>query len=181
MSGIIHGHILSLTNGGKLPLALLPTCDTGSFAGSYACRSEAWLRAPNGGGMAAVGTATIGTHTRYNNCYYLGVWDGLLNCGDHRIGVAHTLGKLELYNNYYLAEPDAAEIWAVWNNLMGDPATAIWTRRTGRSWTSPSHAEQLAVGANAVRVPVRPADSPVAGALVCLYRRGPPGFPGSPA
>jgi hypothetical protein len=169
MSGITTAHIEALSNGGRLPVAILPTCDTGSFDGSITCESEAWLRA-SGGAIAAVGTATTGTHTRYNNCYYEGIWDGLLNAGEPRVGAAHTLGKLELFTNYYLAEPDEAEIWAVWNNIMGDPATSIWLG-VPRSLTV-SHAALVSVATGAVAFTVTSSGEPVAGARVCLFRAG---------
>ncbi len=170
MSGISTGLINALENGARLPVAILPTCDTGSFAGSTVCRSEAFLRAPNGGAVAAIATATLGTHTRYNNCYYVGAWNGLLNHDNPHIGAAHTSGKLELYTNYYLAEPDNAEIWAVWNNLMGDPATAIWLS-VPRVLTV-EHPAQVSVATGAVTVAVLDSSTPVAGARVCLFRDG---------
>jgi len=165
-SGISNGTVGSLTNGGRLALAILPTCGSGSFADQTA-RSEAWLRAPNGGAVAAIGTATTGTHTRYNNCYYLGTWDGVLNRGDARIGVAHTLGKVAVYNGYYLAEPHEAEIWAVWNNVMGDGATRIWVGvPTG---LDVAHAATLATAGQAFPVSVTSDGQPVAGAVVTLF------------
>jgi len=165
MSGINNGYINGLTNYGRLPVAILPTCATGSFKSDTECRSEAWLRAPTGGAVAAVGTATIGTHTRYNNCYYHGMWDGLLNAGDSRVGPAHSLGKVELYTNYQVAEPNTVEIWSVWNNIMGDPATRMWTGVPSR--LTISHPAQLSVGAQAVPVQVTAVGQPVEGALVC--------------
>ncbi len=167
-SGIGNGHVMALGNGGKLAMALLPTCDSGSFASATACRSEAWLRAPNGGAVAAIGTATTGTHTRYNNCYYLGTWDGLLNSGDYRIGVAHTLGKMELYSGYFLAEPAHAEIWAVWNNVMGDPATEMWT---GVPKTlEVAYPTQISLGGQAITISVTDEGVPAAGVRVCLFQ-----------
>ena len=168
MSGITPGHINALANGDRLPVAILPTCETGTFEGGFTCHTEAFLRAPNGGAIAAVGTATGGTHTRYNNCFYHGIWDGLLNANDHRIGAAHTLGKIELYNNYYLAEPETAEIWAVWNNIMGDAATPIW-QDVPRILTV-DHLAQVSVGSGAVEIRVESDSVPVEGALVCLHR-----------
>jgi len=168
-SGISNGHVSSLSNGGKLPVALLPTCDSGSFVSSTTCRSEAWLRASNGGAVAAVGTATIGTHTRYNNCYFLGTWDYLLNGSDHRVGVAHTSGKLALYNGYFLAEPSRAEIWAVWNNLMGDGATDMWTGVP--STLSVVHPSSVSSGGQSFTINVESGGSPVAQAQVGLYRQ----------
>lgn len=170
MSGIQSGHIEALSNGGRLPVAILPTCETGTFAEPTTCNSEAFLRAANGGAIAAIGTATGGTHTRYNNCYYQGVWDGLLNAPDPRIGVAHTLGKLELYSNYFAAEPIVVESWSVWNNIMGDPASAIW--QSVPRVLEVTHDAQLAVGSGAVVCAVTSGSQPVADALVCLHRAG---------
>ena len=167
-SSVDNAVVGSLPNGGRLPIAILPTCDSGSFGAVPTTRSEAWLRAAGGGAVAAIGTATIGTHTRYNNCYYVGTWDALLNSGDHRIGAAHTGGKLALYAGYFLAEPASAEIWAVWNNVMGDGATELWTGvpRT----LDVTHAAQLSLGAQALTVDVTCQGAPVADARVCLYQ-----------
>ncbi|MBK8166997.1 MAG: hypothetical protein IPK64_13740 [bacterium] len=170
MSGIQPGHIESLTNGGRLPVAILPTCETGSFRGADTCHSEAFLRAPAGGAIAAIATATSGTHTRYNNCFYTGVWDGLLNGQDPRIGVAHTLGKLEIYLNYFPGEPEAAEIWAVWNNIMGDPASPIWLDVP--RVLEVDHVATAAVGATSLAFSVASQGQPVGDALVCVSRDG---------
>lgn len=126
MSGFTAGHASVLTNGGMLPFAIFPTCDTGSFLSNTTCRSEAFLRNRGGGAIGAIGTATPGTDTRHNNCYYLGVFEGLINTPEHRQGAALSRGKLELYLHYALTEPDVVEIWSTWNTLMGDPATDIW-------------------------------------------------------
>ena len=170
MSGIGSGNISTLTNGGRLPVALLPTCDSGSFSSSSEARSEAWLRASAGGGIAAVGTATTGTHTRYNNAYFMGAWDGLLHGSDHRVGAGHTAGKVGLYTNYFVGEPDRAEIWAVWNNLMGDPATDMWIGvPRALDVTAPA---TLASGAGTIAVTVMSGPVPVSGALVCAADAG---------
>ncbi len=167
-SGITNGHVMALSNGGKIPMALLPTCGSGNFATEPTSRSEAWLRAPNGGAVAAIGTSTSGTHTRYNNCYYVGAWDGLLNGGDYRIGAGHTLGKVALYNGYFLAEPDVSEIWAVWNNIMGDPATEMWTGvPMNLDVDYPAH---ISLGAHAISISVQHTGHPMSGARVSLYR-----------
>ena len=169
MSGITQSRIGTLDNEGMLPVAILPTCDTGTITQGE-CRSESWMRASNGGGIAAVGTATIGTHTRYNNCYYHGIWNGLLYNDDHRIGVAHTLGKVELYNNYEVQEPWTVEIWCVWNTLLGDPATDMWTGVP--SALTVDHPASLSPGATAIPVGVTSYGSPVAGLVVCVHQDG---------
>ncbi len=169
MSGLDSPYIATLYNGQKLPFALILTCDTGSFWDDETCRSEAFLRAPNGGGVASVGTATIGTHTRYNNCMFQGIAEGVLNSGDTRVGPGLTRGKLHMYRNYIDSEPDRVEIWSTWNNLMGDPATAIWTAEP--AVLTVDYPTELSVGANALPVTVTSGGLPVEGARVALYMK----------
>ncbi len=170
MSGMTYSHIQSTSNGRQLPFAVILTCDTGSFATDVTCRSEAFLRAANGGGMAAIGTATTGTHTRYNNCMFLGITHGVLNTGEHRVGPALTRGKLNLYTNYIANEPQQAQIWSHWNSLMGDPATEMWTGVP--QVLAVTHPAQLNAQANAVPVTVTRGGQPLAGALVAVYQSG---------
>jgi len=104
MSGFDTDDIYDLQNGRKMPFAMISTCGTGSFAYGT-CRSEAFMRAglppstPTGG-IASIGTATTGTHTRYNNCMTYGVWRGVYWDELPYFGAALTRGKLEIYANY---------------------------------------------------------------------------------
>ena len=172
MSGMGSSHIMNLTNGGELGFAVMITCDTGSFASDSNCRSEAFLRAANGGGVASIGTATTGTHTRYNNCVFTAVIDHAYNSSDFRVGPALSGGKLAMYNNYNISEPSRVDIWSVWNNLMGDPATEIWTAYPDDLVLD--YPNQIPMGANAVDVAVidHGTGLPVANALVTLYKSG---------
>ncbi|MDM7916977.1 MAG: C25 family cysteine peptidase, partial [Candidatus Eisenbacteria bacterium] len=130
MSGWGVGNTLGLVNAGKLPFCVVITCDTGSFQYGYS-RSEAFLRVGTPedprGGIGCVGTATTGTHTRYNNCYTYGIFDGLLYRQAWEMGAAHTWGKLNLWRNYADTEYGAVVRFSYWNNLMGDPAGEVWT------------------------------------------------------
>lgn len=172
MSGLTTGHIALLSNGGKLPFVVTLTCDTGSFWTDTTCQSEAFLRAPNGGGIAAIGTATTGTHTRYNDCMFQGIIDHVLLTGDPRLGPALSRGKLHMYANYWTAEPDPVRIWSVWNNLMGDPATPLWTAVPRQlAVTAPG---TLGTNANALPVKVLAGGAPVEGAVVAVRGSGDP-------
>ncbi len=170
MSGLHEGFISAMNNGQKLPFALILTCDTGSFESDANCRSEAFFRASNGGAVAAIGTATIGTHTRYNNCMFQGVAEGILNRDDPRAGPALTLGKLNLFENYYDVEPNKVSIWSTWNSLIGDPATAIWTAVP--TTLTVDYPSDIAVGANSLPVTITAGGFPQAGALVTVFRAG---------
>jgi len=169
MSGLTTGYIESLSNGQKLPYAVILTCDTGSFWSDDSCRSEAFLRAPNGGGIASVGTATTGTHTRYNNCMFQGLLEGVLNSGDQRTGPSLTRGKLNMYQNYNQVQPNQVEVWSTWNNLMGDPATMIYTGIPQQ--LTVDYPASVSIGTNALPVTVTSGGQPVVGARVVVYRK----------
>lgn len=173
MSGWSNTQTYQMTNGWKLPFVVTVTCDTGSFASGTSI-SEGFLRAWNSGadvprgGVGCIGTATIGTHTRYNNCIVYGIYQGLLYENQHTMGAALTRGKLEAYLNYGAWQPDWAEITAHWNNLMGGSAVPIWT-----DVPTPlvvSHPLSIPLGTNAVTVSVQDGINPVAGAKVCLWK-----------
>jgi hypothetical protein len=169
-SNFTTGYINASTNGEKLPFCVVLTCDTGSFQDDGECRSEAFLRHAGGGGIGAVGLATLGTHTRYNNCLYQGIVEGAFNLGDYHLGTALTRGKLEMYNNYQGTEPVRVETWSVWGNLMGDPATEMWTGMPKDLFVDfPS---SIPTGTTSLPVTVTGSGAiPLAGARVSLYKR----------
>lgn len=172
MSGFGTSNINALSNGWKLPFCVIPTCDTGTFY-SGTSRSEAFLRAGNSttpkGGIGAIGTATIGTHTRFNNCITYGILYGVLYEGDYAIGAALTRGKYELYLNYQARDPNHVLVWSYWNSLMGDPAVECWTGYPAAiTVTAPA---TVPVGTNAITVQVQEdGGAPCAGADVCLWK-----------
>ncbi|HRX52136.1 MAG TPA: C25 family cysteine peptidase [Candidatus Krumholzibacteria bacterium] len=170
MSGFTSSYIDNTTNGGKLPFAIFPTCDSGSWASTVHARNEAFLRNANGGGIGAIGLATIGTHTRYNNCLYNGIGETVINGDDHRLGVAQAGGKLEMYRNYQAFEPDRVEIWSVWSSLIGDPATDVWLDEPKA--LTVDHPAALPVGAASIPVTVTSGGTPLAGVLVAVVKDG---------
>lgn len=175
MSSITAGTISGLQNGPKMPFAVNLTCDTGSFA-SGTSRSEAWLRAGSTstmmptGGIGSIGTATIYTHTRYNNCTTYGIWRGIFWEDLFEIGAGLSRGKYELFINYSVRDYNNCSNFIHWNNLMGDPAAEVWT---GVPQTmSVSHPSSIALGANGVSVQVTAGIAPCEGAYVCLWKDG---------
>ena len=103
VSGFGNGNINSLSNGFKLPVATVITCGTGSFASGTSI-SEAFVRAGTPtqpkGAVASVGTATLGTHTMFNNAVAMGFYFGIFTDGMETAGSALVRGKLNLYLNY---------------------------------------------------------------------------------
>lgn len=130
MSGWFEGTAGSTNNDMMLPFAVISTCATGDFAGEGNSRSESFIRAGTvsnpRGGIGAVGTATISTHTCFNNCYSMGVAYGLYADKLGTMGASHTRGKTALWLNYPQNPNDASTKFSYWNNLMGDPSIAIW-------------------------------------------------------
>ncbi len=174
MSGLETDDVFDLENGRKMPYAVNLTCQTGTFE-SGTCMTEAWIRAglppdiPTGG-IASVGTATGGTHTRYNNCVTYGIWQGVFEEGLFEFGPSLTRGKYELYLNYSVQDMENVRIFSHWNNLMGDPAGELWTA-VPRAMAV-EHPPEIARGANAVAVTVTAGGEACEGAYVCLWKEG---------
>ncbi|MFH1681574.1 MAG: C25 family cysteine peptidase [Candidatus Eisenbacteria bacterium] len=174
MSQWSNANTYALSNGWKLPFVVILTCDTGSFA-SGTSRSEGFLRAGSlgtpivmKGGIGALGMATLGTHTRYNNCLYYGIFYGMLREDLYTMGAAADRGRLEMYLNYNSVQPNTAHWYCHWMNLMGDPAVDIWTGVPAT--INAAHPSSIAIGANSIVVTVTEGGSPVEDALVCAWK-----------
>ncbi len=130
VSGFGSSEIEGANNGWKLPYATIITCGTGSFADDNASLSEYFFRAGTvstpKGGIAAIGTATIGTHTAFNNAVDMGVYWGLFQRGSETAGEGLHYGKLHLYLTYPSNPNNRVSIFTHWNNLMGDAPTHLW-------------------------------------------------------
>ncbi|MFH1279913.1 MAG: C25 family cysteine peptidase [Candidatus Eisenbacteria bacterium] len=178
MSGWSNGYVSAINNGWKLPYCVIITCDTGSFA-SGTSRAEGFLRggaivadsipsAVPEGGIGAIGMATLGTHTRYNNCMFYGIFHGLIQENLHTMGASASRGKVEMALNYGSNEPNAVTIWAHWANLMGDPVIDVWTAVPGP--ITVTHRASVAIAENSMIVTVEDITLPIEGALVCLWK-----------
>ncbi|RPJ43508.1 MAG: hypothetical protein EHM19_08580, partial [Candidatus Latescibacterota bacterium] len=178
MSGWSNGYTAVLTNGWRLPFCVILTCDTGSFAGGTS-RAEGFLRAGTlatnppsitmRGGIGAIGMATIGTHTGYNNSLYYGTWHGFFREGLHTMGAAQSRGKLEMYLNYYGTVPNTVHWFTHWNNLMGDPTVDIYTGIPAT--LTVDYPATGPIGANSILVSVTESGgAAVEEALVCVWK-----------
>jgi hypothetical protein len=130
MSGWDNTDINALTNGFMLPFATILTCSTGGFSGNN-CRSEYFVKAGSAtnpkGAIGAVGTATSGTHTCFNNSVTLGMFHGIFRDHIYSMGGSLNRGKLNLYMCYPQNPGNAVNIFSHWNSLMGDPGLELFT------------------------------------------------------
>ncbi|MFQ6610153.1 MAG: C25 family cysteine peptidase, partial [Fidelibacterota bacterium] len=172
-SGFNSSNINNANNGFKLPFTTVITCGTGSFSSESVALSEKFMVAGTmsnpKGGIAAIGTATLGTHTLFNNIFDMGIYQGLFPGGCETAGEALVSGKFYLYENYPSNPNNYVSIFTHWNNLMGDPATHLWTD-TPKDFVV-THPETLNWGENLISVTVETADGvPVENARITLLK-----------
>jgi hypothetical protein len=172
VSGFDSGDINSLNNGFKLTVATVITCGTGSFASGTAL-SESFIRAGTPaqpkGAVAAVGTATLGTHTMFNNIVDMGFYYGIFTGGLETVGAALVSGKLYLYLTYPTNPNNYVNIFSHWNNLMGDPALRIWTAVPQQ--LTVTHPAAVSNGTNFVDIHITNAfGNPVQDAMVTILK-----------
>lgn len=163
------------TIGGALPLVYTMTCGTGNYNSGGQGLSEQWLMPPTQtptsprGAIGCVGLLGSGTHVPYNNIVDAGAMYGIYALDIHEMGIINIAGKLELYKNYQNFVPSAVTNFCYWANLMGDPATKIWTKNLFT--TNVAHAATISRGTNNVSITVtNPLAQNVEGALVCLLK-----------
>ena len=173
VSGFDSYDVNSLTNGFKLPIMTILTCGTGSF-GNGTALSEYCLRAGNAsnpkGAVAAIGTATLGTHTMFNNCVSVGFYAGVFVDGIETAGAALMRGKIQLYLTYPTNPNHYVEIFSHWNTLMGDSPLQMWTAMPQRmTVTAPP---MISIGTNTLNVQITHllGGTPVEGAKVTIRK-----------
>ncbi|MFO7895611.1 MAG: C25 family cysteine peptidase [Candidatus Cloacimonadales bacterium] len=158
MSSFYVDNINDLNNGPQLPFAAILTCGTGSFA-SGTSRSEAFLRAGSPtipkGAIGSVGTATMGTHTTFNNCVDTGMFYGIFAEENYSMGMSLLRGKLNLYLTYPDNPNNKVDIFSHWNTLMGDPGLELWTGVPEE--LDVTYSSNLSLGTNYLQVEVKDA------------------------
>lgn len=164
----------SLINGNKLPHAVIITCSTGSFANSTST-TEALFRlgtsAVPSGSITAIGMATSGTHTGFNNSLTSGIFDGIFTHGMRTMGEALLNGKMNIHNVYNATNPSQAMYFAHWCNLMGDPSVEVFVG-VPRTLVLSAPAN-IPAGTHLVDVSVNTEEaSPIANVSVTIYSQG---------
>ncbi len=129
-TGLSCGEINSVNNVWKLPFVIDITCATGTWS-SGTSQTECWVRAGTvnspKGGIGSIGTATAGTHTRYNNSLSGGALNSVLVQRQPSMGAAILGAKLNLYQNYMPYASGSVDSFNEWCNLMGDPTLWVYT------------------------------------------------------
>ena len=170
VSGFGSSDVNSTSNGFMLPVATVITCGTGSFASSNEALSESFLRAGTSsnpkGSVACIGTATLGTHTMFNNMVDMGFYYGALLKDLDTPGAALMYGKMMLYTNYPSNPNNYCHIFTHWNNLMGESSLQMWTDYP--EMTTVTHPYMVTTGSNFIDITVDKDNGPVEGAWVTI-------------
>ncbi len=171
VSGFNSSHVNSTNNGFMLPIATVITCGTGSFASGESL-IEAFIRAGTvanpKGSVVCIGTATLGTHTMFNNVVDMGFYYGALIEGIESVGAALMYGKMMLYKNYPSNPSNFCNIFAHWNNLMGESSLQMWSDYP--EITTVSHPYAITKGTNYIDITVSKGAGPVEDAWVTIYK-----------
>jgi len=170
-SGFYNTHINNANNGYKTPFVTFITCGTGGYSGTSI--TEDFIRAGTAqnpkGAVAAIGTATSGTHTAFNNIVDMGIYEGVFAQSIETAGGVLAHGKLSLLNTYPSNPNNSVSIFSHWNNLMGDPALHLFTDTPQNLVVN--HPENIQYGTNVINVLVTDSqNNPVDSAWVTLLK-----------
>ncbi len=120
----------SFNNGYHTPFATIMTCGTGDFDQGNS-QTEAFVKMGSvgnpEGAVAAIGLATTGTHTAYNNILNMGVYDAIYPKKIWYAGAAEAYGDLAMITTYPSDPGNAVSAFTGWTNLIGDPALHLWS------------------------------------------------------
>ncbi len=161
-----------LENGRDMPFVITITCGTGGFAGSTSFMEQfAEVGSPTSpkGAIAAVGTATLETHTRQNNTIAYGTWGGIFEEGLTQAGNALNRGKLELYNTFQAHNSSTVSSFSKYAALAGDPGVELFNAPIRyMSCTIPA---SMTFGENSLTLTVNETGiGPLEEATVCFYK-----------
>ena len=161
---IVNADADALTNGARTFVLYALNCTSAAF--NFNCISERFMKNPNGGAVAVVGSTDLDfptTSIGYQDEFYENIYTNGMN----RIGEAFTRAN-EAFANY--AEwGEGPYRWTQYCLvLLGDPTLPVWP--TAPRTLSVSFPATVALGTGGVTVTVQSAGQPVAGALVTLAK-----------
>ena len=172
VSGFEDNDVNNTSNGFMLPIATVITCGTGSFGGESLIESFIRAGTPSNpkGSVVSIGTATLGTHTMFNNIVDMGFYYGTFIEGLETPGAALVYGKMMLYNTYAENPNNWCHIFTHWNNLMGESSLQMWTDYP--EMTTVSHSYAVSKGTNYIDITVDKDSGPVENAWVTILMDG---------
>ena len=172
VSGFEDNDVNNTSNGFMLPVATVITCGTGSFGGESLIESFIRAGTPSNpkGSVVSIGTATLGTHTMFNNIVDMGFYYGTFIEGLETPGAALVYGKMMLYNTYAENPNNWCHIFTHWNNLMGESSLQMWTDYP--EMTTVSHSYAVSKGTNYIDITVDKDSGPVENAWVTILMDG---------
>jgi Peptidase family C25/Propeptide_C25/FlgD Ig-like domain len=158
------------SNSFMLPFASILTCGTGSWT-SGTSDTEQFMRMGSitnpTGAIGAVGVATAGTHSCFNNALTIGIFGGIFRDQMFTMGGAVTRGKYYLYETFPQNPSGFVETYHNWVNLMGDPSLSLWTDVPEE--INATYNDEVATGTNYLPVTVLDAsNAPMEGAWVTI-------------
>ena len=174
VSGYTSADVGDANNGFMLPIATVITCGTGSF-GTEESISEAFLRAGTASNpkaaVASIGTATLGTHTMFNNMVDMGFYHGALVQNINSVGGALMAGKLWLSRAYPTNPNQWVSTFTHWNSLMGDASLQMWTDYP--EMLNVAHPYSITKGTNFIDFTLtNSGGNPIADAWITIYKEG---------
>jgi hypothetical protein len=113
-----------LTNQDKYVFVQTYACFSGSYALVGECFSEAWIRAPQKGGIASL-ASSVTSYWYEDDILQRRIFDEWFDTGYVWIKGAINEGKLELYRHY--SGGGRTRRYFQMYNLMGDPSIYVWT------------------------------------------------------
>ncbi len=167
--------IINQNNEMRLPFIVTICCATNNFNYDSGRETICELLLKAGsveepkGAIGAIGMATAGTHTRFNNILMGGVFQGLLREGLHTMGGSLTRSKVELAINYPVDPYDYVEDFCHWESLLGDPAVDIFTDTPEQLYVD--NPSTVPIGTNTLTLTVTGESAqPIEGAYVNLVK-----------
>ncbi len=174
MENLSQSTLINLSQGPRMPVAVVFTCSSGEFDSSYEVAfSEAFLRggdaATAGGAVAGMGFCTTATHTEYNNVVVGGFYAALLDYDIHQVGTCMFRGKYDLWLS--LPEGDSATNgFSYWGNLMGDPGMEMLCG-VPAEMTMSTDDNQVYLGSESMQLSMfDDGGDPLPGITVCAYQ-----------
>lgn len=159
----------NLTNGVKTPFLQTYACLTGSYTQSE-CFMEAWLRAPDKGAAASMGSS-VTSYWEEDDILQRRLFDEIFDSGYVWVMGAINAAKLDFYAHYGDNTSSVTTLrYFQMYNLFGDPSMYLYTHVPYEFTVS--HDPTIPIGTVNFNVSVSNNNGPVEGALVSAVQNG---------